>query len=202
MSELDTTPESTSSAFDASPEDIDLIPSRSPSLSSPRAMTDRPMLAALDLLLKNNLQTLQQVSQLVPPQTLAYLSLMMLEEVELHIRKAAGYSGLETPDTWRNFRSSERLGTPAWMAVLIRKGDKEARYANLAKDQANDLLGNESLRTTLRDDSAYANIAICLLDEEAAKDDSREAAEDPETARSGRMRRMLLHEAAVRKVGE
>ena len=126
------------------------------------------MIQAMDHLLDRNLQTLKEVKHLLPPQSLSYLSLLMLEMVELHLKKAAGYSGLETQDTWRNFRGSERIGVPTWLGVLNRKGDKVSRYENLARDASNDLLGNESLRTTLRDDSAYGLITICLLDEVAA----------------------------------
>lgn len=101
---------------------------------------------------------------------MAYLKLLMVEMVELHIRKAAGYSGIQTTDTWKNFRRSERLGIPSWLGVLIRKGDKESRYANIAADAENNQLGpEEGLRRELIDDSAYGLIAVCLLDEEAGR---------------------------------
>lgn len=124
-----------------------------------------PMLQAMHQLLIRNEQSLREVSHLLPPQSLSYLRLLMVEMVELHLKKAAGYSGLETTDTWKNFRKAEELGIPTWKAVLARKQDKVSRYTNLARDLRNDQLQDESLRDTLRDDSAYGLIAICLLDE-------------------------------------
>lgn len=124
------------------------------------------MLEARRLLEKLNGETLEAVKSLLPPQSQSYLRLLMLEMVTLHLNKAAGYSGLKTTDTWRNFRRAERLGVPAWKAVLVRKGDKVSRYENLALDLRNDQLQNESLRDTLIDDAAYALIAVDLIDEQ------------------------------------
>jgi hypothetical protein len=202
ISEQPTTPDMTTPADSASPtgslaKDAQSLPS-----GTQEVPQRPPMLQAMEYLLVANGESLKSVSHLLPSQSLSYLSLLMLEMVELHIKKAAGYSGLETPDTWRNFRTAEEVGVPAWRGVLIRKLDKVSRVKNLARDESNDQLGNESLRTTLRDDSAYDLIAICLLDEAADKAGTLDPSKDPETPESGRMRRMLLHEAAVRKVGE
>jgi len=124
------------------------------------------MLEALRMLLKGNSQLLKEVSHLLPPQSLSYLNLLMVEMVDLHVRKAAGYSGLDTQDTWKNFRNAERLGKTPLEGVLIRKGDKESRYAQLFRDSQNNMLGpDESLRRELIDDSAYGLIAVCLIDE-------------------------------------
>jgi hypothetical protein len=133
------------------------------------------MLKALQILLRGNEATLQKVSHLLPPQSLSYLRLLMVEMTDLHLRKAAGYSGLKTQDTWTNFRKAERLGATPLLGVLIRKGDKEARYANLYADAQNNQLGpDESLRRELIDDAAYGLISVCLLDETTAEDGSRQ----------------------------
>lgn len=200
-SEQSTIPESTGSVESVSPmgslaKDVQSLPSGTKEVETP------PMLEALQQLLMANEKTLRQVSQLLPPQSLSYLSLMMLEMVELHLKKAAGYSGLDTPDTWRNFRRSENLGIPPVLGVLNRKGDKVSRYENLVRDSRNDQLGNESLRTTLRDDAAYALIAICLQDEIPSVSDKGNPNDDPETVLSGRMRHLLLHETAGAAIGE
>jgi len=133
------------------------------------------MMEALERLMVTNGAALRLVSHLLPPQSLSYLRILMVEMVELHIQKAAGYSGLDTKDTWKNFRSAERLGKTALDSVLIRKGDKEARYANLYRDSQNDLINDkdDDLRRTLIDDAAYGLISVCLLDE--ANDESYQA---------------------------
>jgi len=128
------------------------------------------MLKALEILLTENNKLLNLVSPLLPPQSLSYLNLLMVEMVDLHVRKAAGYSGLDTKDTWKNFRNAERLGKTPLEGVLIRKGDKESRYAQLFKDSENNMLGpDESLRRELIDDSAYGLIAVCLIDEDTLR---------------------------------
>lgn len=87
---------------------------------------------------------------------------------ELHVAKNAGYAGADNPDPWANFRMSEAFGVSAFRGCLVRLSDKYIRITNLLKDPTNDRVG-ESIRDTLKDLAAYAQIAICLLDEEEAK---------------------------------
>ena len=47
---------------------------------------------------------------------------------------------------------------------MVRLSDKFIRAGNLMRDPSNEQVG-EALRDTLRDLSAYALIAVCLLDE-------------------------------------
>jgi hypothetical protein len=88
---------------------------------------------------------------------------------DLHVAKNAGYAGAENPDPWANFRMSEAFGVSPLEGCLVRMSDKYIRIANLMKSPANEQVG-ESIRDTLRDLSAYALIAVCLLDEQAPKE--------------------------------
>lgn len=91
--------------------------------------------------------------------------LALLDEMKsLHIRKNAGYAGIGNPDPWANFRMSESFGVDALRGTLVRLSDKYIRVTNLLRNPDNDQVG-ESLRDTLMDLSAYALIAICLLEE-------------------------------------
>lgn len=85
---------------------------------------------------------------------------------ELHIAKAAGYSG-EGEDTWENFREAEKWGVPTVLSVLSRMGDKYLRAQNLARDPQLDQVG-EPLSTTLIDLASYALIAVCVLEEKSS----------------------------------
>lgn len=107
----------------------------------------------------------------------AYLQLLR-EAADLHVRKNAGYAGQDNPDAWENFREAERFGVTPLQGCLVRLSDKFIRVANLMRDHTNEQVG-ESLRDTLRDLSAYALIAVCLLDEEKGA----EGATDPDPAR-------------------
>lgn len=84
---------------------------------------------------------------------------------KLHVAKNAGYAGADNPDPWANFRMCEAFGISAFDGCMVRLSDKYIRVTNLMKSADNDQVG-ESLRDTLQDLSAYANIAICLLDEQ------------------------------------
>ena len=84
---------------------------------------------------------------------------------ELHIAKNAGYAGQDNPDAWANFRMSEAFGVNAVNGCLVRMSDKYIRVTNLRRQPSNEQVG-ESLIDTLRDLSAYALIAVCLLEEE------------------------------------
>lgn len=94
-----------------------------------------------------------------------YLALLD-DMIALHKAKAAGYSG-DNPDTWANFREAEAWGTTPLHGCLIRMGDKYKRAQNLMQNPDNDKVG-ESLKDTLMDLSAYALIAICLMNEATA----------------------------------
>jgi nitrogen regulatory protein PII-like uncharacterized protein len=95
-----------------------------------------------------------------------YLALLKQME-ELHVKKNAGYSG-DSPDRWANFRMSEAFGVSAFLGCLIRMSDKYIRVTNLVKNPLNEQVG-ENIKDTLMDLSAYALIAICLLEEQEKK---------------------------------
>jgi hypothetical protein len=92
-----------------------------------------------------------------------YLSLLESMK-ELHIKKSAGYAGIDTKDSWANFRMSENFGISAFKGCLVRMSDKYIRVTNLVKNPANDQVG-ENIKDTLFDLASYALIAICLLEE-------------------------------------
>jgi len=83
---------------------------------------------------------------------------------ELHVKKNAGYAGMDAKDSWANFRMSEQFGVSAFKGCLVRMSDKYIRVTNLVKNPANDQVG-ENIKDTLFDLAAYALIAICLLEE-------------------------------------
>lgn len=84
---------------------------------------------------------------------------------ELHVTKNAGYSGLDNPDPWANFRNSEKFGVKASVGALVRLSDKWTRLCNLAKNMNNNMVG-EGFIDTLLDLAAYALIIICLWEEQ------------------------------------
>jgi len=91
--------------------------------------------------------------------------LSLLEEMkETHVKKSAGYSGASNPDTFANFRMSEKFGVSAFKGCLIRLSDKFSRLASLVSDPKNEQLG-ETIKDTLLDLASYAIIAICLYEE-------------------------------------
>jgi hypothetical protein len=91
--------------------------------------------------------------------------LELLEKIrDTHIRKSAGYSGADNPDTWANFRLAEQFGVSAFKGCLIRLSDKFIRVSNLVKNSENEQVG-EKIEDTLIDLASYALIAICLLEE-------------------------------------
>jgi len=93
-----------------------------------------------------------------------YLQLLT-EAADLHRRKSAGYAGAGNPDAWANMREAARFGVTPLQGCMVRLSDKFVRVGNLMRDPSNEQVG-EALRDTLRDLSAYALIAVCLLDEE------------------------------------
>lgn len=93
-----------------------------------------------------------------------YIELLKQME-ELHIRKNAGYSGMDNPDAWANFRMCENFGVSAFKGCLVRMSDKYIRVTNLVKNPKNEQVG-ENVKDTLFDLAAYALIAVCLLEEE------------------------------------
>lgn len=91
--------------------------------------------------------------------------LALLDEMrDLHIRKNAGYAGVGNSDPWINFRGAEGFGVDPLRGILVRMSDKYIRIQNLLRDPDNDKVG-ESIRDTLMDLSAYALIAICVMEE-------------------------------------
>lgn len=96
-----------------------------------------------------------------------YLELLN-EMKDLHVRKSAGYAGADNPDTWANFRYAELFGVSALQGCLVRMSDKYIRVANLMRDPHNEQC-NENIKDTLKDLSAYALIAVCLLEEMESK---------------------------------
>jgi len=92
--------------------------------------------------------------------------LQLLEEMkDLHKTKNAGYSGIDNPDAWANFRNSESFGVSAFKGCLVRASDKWTRIQNLLKNPKNDMI-NETITDTLKDMASYCLIAICLYEEE------------------------------------
>lgn len=87
------------------------------------------------------------------------------EMLDTHVKKAAGYSGEDNPDTWANFREATAWGLTPLEGCLVRMGDKYRRVQNLRRNSANDRVG-ESIKDTLMDLANYAIIAVCLLEEE------------------------------------
>jgi hypothetical protein len=90
---------------------------------------------------------------------------LLSEMYRTHLEKAAGYSGVDQPDTWANFREAEAWGLSPSEGCLVRMGDKYRRVQNLRRNPANDQVG-ESIKDTLMDLANYALIAVCLLEEE------------------------------------
>ena len=91
--------------------------------------------------------------------------LLLDEAIDLHIRKNAGYAGVDNTDPLANFRACERFGVNAFMGCLVRMSDKWERIVNLVKNSDNEQVG-ETIVDTLRDLAAYSYIAICLYEEE------------------------------------
>jgi hypothetical protein len=89
----------------------------------------------------------------------------MLEEMHtLHVKKNAGYSGVDNPDPWANFRRCERYGIDPIDGVLTRISDKDARVETLFTNPDNEQVG-ESIEDSLMDGAAYRLILVCLLRE-------------------------------------
>lgn len=115
-----------------------------------------------------NLHELARVAMaLVAHETNADLDYLKETATELHIGKNAGYAGLDQPDPWANFRMAQAFGITPFDGVLVRMSDKYIRTVNLRRDPSNERIG-ESLVDTLFDLSAYALIAICLMEEAVA----------------------------------
>ena len=96
-----------------------------------------------------------------------YMELLEMMAV-LHQKKNDGYAGVDAIDPWINFRAAEDFGVSALKGCLVRMSDKYIRVGNVLRNPNNDKVG-ESAIDTLMDLSAYALIAICLLEEELAE---------------------------------
>lgn len=89
---------------------------------------------------------------------------IILDAIELHKNKNAGYSGLHD-DPWENFKAVERLfGIPTSDGILARATDKYMRFMNLQSDNSLEKV-QEPLTDTLLDLAAYLVIYNCILDE-------------------------------------
>jgi predicted transcriptional regulator len=86
---------------------------------------------------------------------------------DLHMRKAAGYSG-HSDDVWINFRSGEPIGISADRSVTLRLLEKVERLKSLMLNPANDRV-DEPLEDVLRDISALALMAVVIREEERAE---------------------------------
>jgi hypothetical protein len=102
------------------------------------------------------LDLLDQVADRVQP--------LVNEMKLLHIRKSDGYSGVDNPDTWANFRGAVDYGATPLQGCLIRKEDKIARAKSLLRNP--EAAGDETIEDTWMDEAAYSLIAICLYREE------------------------------------
>ena len=81
---------------------------------------------------------------------------------QVHDAKRHDYADVE--DVFKNFRTSELAGIPAWKGVAIRIGDKFSRLMSFVKQ--NELkVKDESIRDTLIDMANYALICAILYDE-------------------------------------
>jgi hypothetical protein len=84
--------------------------------------------------------------------------------MDLHVRKNAGYAGMDNPDPWANFRMAEGFHVTAVQGCLVRLSDKYARAKSLRANPDNEQVG-EAITETLRDAIAYPLIAVCLSEE-------------------------------------
>ena len=98
------------------------------------------------------------------PQSYTYL-LLLKEMWEMHLAKAAGYSG-HLEDVWGNFRGTQEFGVDTVRGIMVRKNDKWSRIKSLVSNPANSQLPDEPLEATLLDDAAYDLIIISILREE------------------------------------
>lgn len=85
----------------------------------------------------------------------------LLQELQdLHERKNHDYAA--DSDPLSNFKAAAALGVEPWRGVLVRMSDKWSRIQQLSGGKQ---AKNESLRDSLIDLSAYALLAILLLDD-------------------------------------
>ena len=81
---------------------------------------------------------------------------------QVHDMKRHDYASQD--DVFKNFRTCEMAGIPAWKGVAIRIGDKFSRLMSFVKQ--NELkVKDESIRDTLIDMANYALICAILYDE-------------------------------------
>ena len=115
--------------------------------------------------IKDTLITLAEVSYtMLSHELLIPLPACILRAKDLHRRKNAGYSGVDNPDPWDNFRECETFGISAVDGCLTRLCDKYRRYKNITTNPANEQVG-ENVAEALVDLGAYSLILICLLEE-------------------------------------
>ena len=85
---------------------------------------------------------------------------------QVHDMKRHDYASKE--DVFKNFRTCEMGGIPAWKGAAIRIGDKFSRLMSFVK-QEKLKVKDESIRDTLIDMANYAIICAILYDEEKNK---------------------------------
>jgi len=88
---------------------------------------------------------------------------------EVHDMKRHDYASKE--DVFKNFRTCEMAGIPAWKGCAIRIGDKFSRLMSFVK-QEELKVKDESIRDTLIDMANYALICAILYDEEKQKENN------------------------------
>ena len=86
---------------------------------------------------------------------------------EVHDMKRHDYASKE--DVFKNFRTCEMAGIPAWKGCAIRIGDKFSRLMSFVK-QEELKVKDESIRDTLIDMANYAIICAILYDETKEKE--------------------------------
>lgn len=91
---------------------------------------------------------------------------VLAEVGRMHDAKQLDYGS--DADPFANVRSTEELGVPAWVGVVMRLGDKRKRLVKAARDTITNgkpSLANEGVRDTLLDEAVYALIGLVLYEE-------------------------------------
>lgn len=89
------------------------------------------------------------------------------EELELFQAKNTDYANPK--DALANLRACEKIGIPAWKGVVVRLTDKFSRLQNLAKNDGQHAVKDETIVDTLKDIANYANLCIILYEEKGSE---------------------------------
>lgn len=96
--------------------------------------------------------------------SLDYFS-VLVEAVDLHIRKVAGYG--KPDDAWANFRRVADMGLDPVTGIIVRMNDKMSRLNNLERTGGEaDMIGEGRTRE-LADMLGYSGIALAMEKERA-----------------------------------